>query len=75
MDCCGSTKPKDTEQDIKSKPEEKKDMARLAGYEDHSSAKEQNQGGGCCGGSGSGMRLHLIIMFIIFVAFWYFGRR
>ena len=66
MDCCGSSKPKETDKDIK--PDQ-------AGNEKTPVEKEQTHGGGCCGGSGSGMWLHLIIMLIVFAAIWYFGGR
>ncbi len=61
MDCCGSSKPKDTEKDVKS--------------ENNPAVKEQTHGGGCCGGGATGMWLHLIIMLIVFAAIWYFGGR
>ena len=76
MDCCGSTKPKDTEKDIKSDHEgvNHNMKARQPGNENNP-VKEQNHGGGCCGGGGSGMWLHLIIMLIVFVAIWYSSNR
>ncbi len=65
MDCCGSSKPKEKEEGIKEQ----------TGNEKKPVEKEQTHGGGCCGGSGSGMWLHLIIMLIVFAAIWYFGGR
>ncbi len=62
MDCCGSNKPKE-EKDVKG-----------TGSENNPIEKEQTHGG-CCGGGGWGMWLHLIIMLIVFIAIWYFGRR
>jgi len=82
MDCCGSSKPKE-DKDVKggnenNPPGEKtgKDVkASHMGHENNPAEKEQTQGGGCCGGGGSGMWLHLIIMFIVFIALWYFSKR
>ncbi len=66
MDCCGSSKPKETDKDIKSDQadNEKKPLE-----------KEQPHGGGCCGGGGSGMWLHLIIMIIAVLVLSYFTKR
>ncbi len=66
MDCCGSSKPKETDKDIK---------ADQADNGKNPVEKEQIHGGGCCGGGGSGMWLHLIIMLVVFAAIWYFGGR
>lgn len=78
MDCCGSSKPKE-DKDVKENPTEKdtgKDAkANHMGHENSPTEKEQTHGGGCCGGGGSGMWLHLIIMFIVFIAIWYFSGR
>ncbi|MFZ3058120.1 MAG: hypothetical protein WA102_00150 [Candidatus Methanoperedens sp.] len=64
MDCCGPSKPKDTDKDIK---------------EDQTGIKknpvEQAHGGGCCGGGGSGMWLHLVIMIIVVVVISYLTKR
>ncbi len=73
MDCCGSSKPKDTEKDVKSDPKDvEKDIK--AGNENNPPVKEQTHGGGCCGGSGAGMWLHLIVMLLMFIAIWYFSK-
>lgn len=66
MDCCGSSKPKEADKDLK---------AGNVDSENNPTEKEQTHGGGCCGGGGSGMWLHLIIMFIVFIALWYFSKR
>lgn len=64
MDCCGTGK-KETGKDMK---------ADQAGNEKNPVEKEQNHGGGCCGGTG-GMWLHLIIMIIVVLAISYFSKR
>ncbi len=66
MDCCGSSKPKETNKDIK---QEQTDT------EKNPVEKKQTHGGGCCGGGGSGMWLHIMIMLIVFAALWYFRGR
>lgn len=71
MDCCGQSKPKEADKNIKTgnAGEEVEVKASNTG-------RENNQAGhGCCGGSGSGMWLHLIIMLIVIVAFWFFGKK
>ncbi len=67
MDCCGPSKPKETEKDVK---------AGQLSNENNPSKEHthESHGGGCCGG-GAGMWLHLIIMFIVFIAIWYFSKR
>ncbi len=80
MDCCGSGKPKEAEKDVKENPTEKETTKEVKashiGHENNPAEKEQTHGGGCCGGGGgSGMWLHLIIMFIVFIAIWYFSKR
>ncbi len=66
MDCCGPSKPKDTDKDIK---EDQMDIKK------NPVEKEQAHGGGCCGGGGSGMWLHLVIMIIVVVVISYLTRR
>ena len=66
MDCCGSSKPKEKDEDIKDDQ---------TGNEKNPVEKEQAHGGGCCGSGGSGMWLHLIIMFVVLFAIWYFTGR
>ncbi|MCZ7383544.1 MAG: hypothetical protein O8C63_02215 [Candidatus Methanoperedens sp.] len=86
MDCCGSSKPKEAEKNLKAgdegsennptgKETDKDVKAGHMGHESSPAEKEQTRGGGCCGGGGSGMWLHLIIMFIVFIAIWYFSKR
>lgn len=66
MDCCGSSKPKEKDEDLKDDK---------TGINKNPVEKEQNPGGGCCGGGGSGMWLHLAIMIIVVVVISYFTRR
>jgi len=86
MDCRGSSKPKEAEKDLEASnegsennPTEKETVSDVkAGHMGHGNSpteKEQPHGGGCCGGGGSGMWLHLIIMLIAFAAIWYFTKR
>lgn len=65
MDCCDSSKPKENGKDVK---------AEQMAIENNPTEKEHTHGGGCCGGGG-GIWLHLIIMFIAFIAIWYFTGR
>ncbi len=80
MDCCGSSKPKEPEKDIKASQmsngnnsADKETKIDNQNQENNPIEKEQTHAGGCCGG-GWGMWLHLIIMFIVFIAIWYFQR-
>ncbi len=66
MDCCGSSKPKEKDDDIK---------GDQTGIKKNPVEKEQAHGGGCCGGGGSGMWLHLLIMIIVVVVISYFTKR
>jgi hypothetical protein len=85
MDCCGSSKSKEKDEDVKGshvdnentrteKTNGKDVKTGTSGHENSPSGKEQAHGGGCCGG-GSGMWLHLIIMLIVFGAIWFFTKR
>ncbi len=62
MDCCGPSKPKEKNENIK---EDKTDNGK------NPVEKEQAHGGGCCGGSSSGMWLHLILMIIVILVMSY----
>lgn len=64
MDCCGSSKPKEPDKDMK---------AERTDIEKNPVEKEQAHGGGCYGG-GSGMWLHLVIMLAVFIVIWYFSK-
>lgn len=55
MDCCGQSKPKETDEGTK---------AEQKGG-NNPSMSEKAHSGGCCGSSGSGMWLHLILMIIV----------
>ncbi|MCX9012563.1 MAG: hypothetical protein OIN66_15780 [Candidatus Methanoperedens sp.] len=70
MDCCGPSKPKEIEKDVKDvKTGQLSNETNLP--KDHT---HDAHGGGCCGGGGTGMWLHLIVMFIVFIAIWYFSK-
>lgn len=77
MDCCGSTKPRNTVKNGKLDPKEVENdiKTRQPSNENNPPAKEQTTGGGCCGGGGWGMWLHLIIMIITVLVISYFTRR
>ncbi len=66
MDCCGSSKPEEKNENIK---------------EDQTAngknpiGKEQAHGGGCCGDSSTGMWLHLILMIIVVLIISYITKR
>lgn len=66
MDCCGSSKPKDTDNEIKT---------GQTGIEKNPIEKEHNHGGGCCGGGGmKDMALHIVLMIIVVLVISYFTR-
>ncbi len=66
MDCCGSSKPKENDKEIKTdKP---------SGENDPAQKEHTNTGGGCCGGGANGMWLHLLIMIIVIIAISYFTK-
>ncbi|VVB87492.1 Uncharacterised protein [uncultured archaeon] len=82
MDCCGSGKPEE-DKDVKAGKEDNPTQketgidlkASRVGHEKNPGGKEQTHSGSCCGGGGSGMWLHMIIMFVVFIAIWYFSKR
>ncbi|NJD53495.1 MAG: hypothetical protein FIB07_11585 [Candidatus Methanoperedens sp.] len=65
MDCCGPSKPKETDKEIKQEQ---------TGTEKNSVVKEQQHSGGCCGGGMKDMLVHIVLMVIIVVAISYFTR-
>ncbi|VVB95828.1 Uncharacterised protein [uncultured archaeon] len=64
MDCCGSSKPKENDKD-----------AKIDQKSNENNPVQKEHGGGCCGGTGKGMWLHLILMIIVFLAISYITRR
>ncbi len=66
MDCCGSSKPEEKNENIKEDQ---------TGNGKNPIEKEQAYGGGCCGGSGTGMWLHLILMIIVVLVISYITKR
>jgi len=69
MDCCGSNKSKEKDEDIK----EDKQEAQTS-IEKNPTEKSQATGGGCCGGGTKDMVLHLVIMIVVFLIVSYFLR-
>lgn len=65
MDCCGSSKPKETDKEIKKEP---------TGTEQNPVEKEHKQGGGCCGGGTKDMLLHIVLMVVVVLVVSYFTR-
>lgn len=66
MDCCGSSKTKESDEDIK---------REQTGTEKNPAKNEHNHGGGCCGGGTRDMLLHFIQMIIAFLIISYFLKR
>ena len=66
MDCCGSSKPEEKNETIKEDQ---------TGNGKNPIEKEQTHGGGCCGGSSTGMWLHLILMIIVILVIAYVTKR
>ncbi len=65
MDCCGSSKPKETDNDAKQEQ---------TGTVKNPAEKEQKHSGGCCGSSTKDMFLHIVLMVIVVLAIKYFTR-
>ncbi|MFA4957515.1 MAG: hypothetical protein WC556_11155 [Candidatus Methanoperedens sp.] len=65
MDCCGSSKPKETDKEIKKEQ---------TGNEQNPVEKEQKHGGGCCGGGTKDMLLHIVLMVVIVLVVSYFTK-
>jgi len=66
MDCCGSSKPKETDKEIKKEQ---------TGNEQNPVEKEHNHGSGCCGGGGTkDMLLHIVLMVVVVLIISYFTR-
>ncbi|MFZ3383372.1 MAG: hypothetical protein WA144_05555 [Candidatus Methanoperedens sp.] len=66
MDCCGPSKQKETDKEIKKEQ---------TGTGQNPVEKEHKHGGGCCGGGGTrDMLLHIVLMVIVFLAISYFTR-
>ncbi len=55
MDCCGSSKPKVTDNETKKEQ---------TGTEKNPVENDHNHGAGCCGGGTKGMLLHIVLMII-----------
>jgi len=55
MDCCGSSKTKETDKGIKKEQ---------TGSEKNPVGNDHNHGAGCCGGGTKGMLLHIVLMMI-----------
>ena len=62
MDCCGTSKPEETEKDVKT-----------GKVTDENNPPKEHNHGGCCGGS-SGMWLHMAVMLVVFIGIWYFSK-
>lgn len=65
MDCCGSSKTKETDKELKKEP----------GAEKNPVENEHNHGGGCCGGGTKDMLLHFVLMIVVFLIISYFLKR
>ncbi len=66
MDCCGSSKPEEKNENIKEDQ---------TGNGKNLIEEEQSHVGGCCGGSSTGMWLHLILMIIVVLVISYITKR
>lgn len=64
MDCCGSSKPNETDKDTKQEQ---------TGTVKNPAEKEQKHSAGCGGGT-KDMLLHIVLMVIVFLAISYFTR-
>ncbi len=69
MDCCGSSKSKETENDVNDVK-----AGQLSNENNPPKEHIHESHGGCCGGGGAGMWLHIIVMAIVFIAIWYFSK-
>lgn len=65
MDCCGSSKPKETDKDTEQEQ---------TGTIKNPAEKDQIHSAGCCGGGTKDMLLHIVLMVIVFLAISYFTR-
>ncbi len=85
MDCCGSRKSKEEDKNVKTENagnennpierETDKVVKESHTGNENSHAEKEQAHGGCCGGGGSGMWLHLVLMLIVLTAIWYFSKR
>lgn len=63
MDCCGSSKTKETNTEI---------QKEQPGIGKNPVEKEHNHSGGCCGGGAKDMVMHVVLMIVVFFIISYF---
>jgi len=66
MDCCGSSKTKETDKELKKEQ---------TSTEKNPVGKEHNHGGGCCGSSTKDMLIHFVLMIVAFLLISYFLKK